>query len=180
MKAHFPPKNEDEEGLLDDLSEKNIGRHQAMMDYGLQQVNTIIFALGTGTLVLSISFISYLKNPPIHPIFLILAWVCFLLAIFGNLFSHWMTFKFADTSISLINASRKAGYSNSWEDTILTNNTINMLGKLSMPIFVGVLFFLVGGLLFLIIFVSSNLIAQGAIRQSDLQSNPISTQQLTR
>jgi hypothetical protein len=175
MKAHFPPKNDAEEDILDDLSEKNISRHQAMVDYGLQQVNTIIFALGTGTLVLSISFIAYLKNAPVHPILLILAWGCFLFAIFGNLLSHWMTFKFADTSINLINASRKGGYSRSWEETIQENKTINTLRKLSMPIFVGVLLCLVGGLLFLIIFVSSNLLAQSVIHQSDLTNSSSST-----
>jgi len=61
------------------LSIRNIDRHLKTSDYAFEEINKIIFVMATGTFVLSISFIGYMKVGMIHPILLIWAWI----------FLHW-------------------------------------------------------------------------------------------
>ena len=59
---------------LESISLKDFDGQQKVKDYVQSEINRIIFYLSTGIFVVSITFIGYLKNIPIHPYFLAISY----------------------------------------------------------------------------------------------------------
>lgn len=153
------------------LSMENLKLQQAQKDYATSELNKIIFIIGTGTFVLSISFIGYLKTSPEHPWLLIASWIFLVLAIAGNVLAHSFSAKVAERKIEHLNTSRISGFMPHWETLTESDKDIMWWRKYGAFITVFVWFSLAGGLLALLLFGGSNLLAQNAIKEAGINSH---------
>lgn len=144
---------------LEKLSLLDFENQQKVKDYAGNELNKIIFYLSTATFVLSISFIGYLKMEIIFPYILIASWICFIVAIGGQMYNHWISKKVAERKQSLINKSRSVGFYQLWQTMTESDVEISKLLKWANMIDKIVIFSLIFGLILLFIFGSNNLLA---------------------
>ncbi|MEN9614134.1 MAG: hypothetical protein RLZZ347_441 [Candidatus Parcubacteria bacterium] len=143
---------------LENISLKDFDGQQKVKDYVQSEINKIIFYLGTGTFVLSISFIGYLKNNLLHPKVLIVAWVCLALVILGQVIIHTLSKWVADKKQTLINKSRSSNFNHSWQDATTKDTEIIKWMKYASYLNIIILTLLLGGIIALLFFASSNLL----------------------
>ena len=170
----FPPRDEKDREYLENLSLRNHASEGEMQKYALSELNKIIFILGTGTFVLSISFIGYLKVEIVHPWFLIISWICFVGAISCNILAHLSTYHVSGKRMTAINKSRSSGFSKSWETE--DENAIERWKILGNVVNYTVFIFLATGMLFLLLFAGENLLTQNNLfKQSAIRTENTSS-----
>ncbi len=143
---------------FENLSLKDFDGQQKVKDYVQSEINKIIFYLSTGTFVISISFIGYLKNEPMLPWFLISTWFCFLIVIGTQILIHIFSKRIAEKKQILINECRENAFSYSWQNSIKMDPYINNLSKWASRLDIFGFILLVTGLIFLLVFASFNLL----------------------
>lgn len=89
-----------------DIAIRNISIFQEEQAYSTREIQKILFTLSTGTFVLSISFIGYVKTSLVDPGLLILAWVFLGLAIFWHTLLHYQAEEIARIKVRHANAAR--------------------------------------------------------------------------
>jgi len=155
---------EEKRKYFEELSLFDFKSQLAVVDYASSELNKIIFYLGTGTFVLSISFIGYLKTKILHPYVLIASWVCFIIVIVGQIINHRLSKKVANRKIDLINKSRVSGFTILWQnETNKDPDIIKWIGYAS-KIEKIVIFFLAIGLILLLSFGAINLLARNTFQ----------------
>lgn len=155
--SFIPPRNEKEKEYLEDLSLKNHKLQKDLLDTAVAELNKIIFVLATGTFILSISFIGYLKTEIVWPWLLIASWVCFAGALFCNIFAHLVTYTLSDKRLTAINNSRSSGFQKDWD--VENREDITKWKKKGKTVNYAVFIFLAAGILLLLIFGAGNLLA---------------------
>lgn len=159
---------------LERLSISNIDIHRETQAYGIEELNKIIFVVSTGTFVLSISFIGYLKTEVTHPWLLIFSWIFLILAITCNVAAHLITVFVADRRMTHLNTSRKRNYDPHWETLTADDKSMHWWIKQAKRINIAVWLFLSGGLFFLLWFGGSNLLVQNALyHEQNIQNKNI-------
>lgn len=146
---------------IHEINLRNFEAHEKSKQYGVSSINNIIFLISTGTFVLSISFIGYVKTILLHPKLLVLSWVLLAIAIAGNVVSHIVTIELAKRNQDLINnPSTFEPYApGSKDDRIIMN--WSTIGRWAFSV---VIVALAAGLLSLIVFGSVNLLHQNDLR----------------
>jgi hypothetical protein len=91
---------------FDSLTETSLYKQEERKQIANEQIQKIIFVIGTGTFVLSINFIAFLKTEISLPWVLISAWLFLMLTIASNLLYHRQHVIVANLKIKIINDQR--------------------------------------------------------------------------
>lgn len=120
QKGYLSPKQE----YLEKLSTDCIRLQHHLSEYGITEINKIIFSVGTGAFVISISLVAAIQANVVYPAALIASWIFLAISIVGNVFAHNITIWVADRNVKHINDSRASGFANSWEQAIENDKDI--------------------------------------------------------
>jgi hypothetical protein len=154
---------------LEMWSSKEIDDEQGVFMYAVREINKIIFAVGTGVLVLSITFIGQLQEVT-RPKLLVVSWLLLVGAVAGNGVAHWLTMQIAGKRIELISEWKSEGYPHKPSGInadISDNKGMKRLVRWMFPINIMVPVCLVFGILSLAIFASMNLMSKTEARQQE-------------
>ncbi len=145
-----------------EAAEKNFLMHHEIKNDAIKSINNIIFVVGTGTFVLSISIIGYFKTALAFPCLLIISWLCLLLAIIGNVAAQWYTVKASLRNQKLINQWINSGFKTpeKWNMDTSSDPEIKKFTRIGYKLSKWVVILLILGLFMLFAFVSINLIVQ--------------------
>ena len=160
------PLTEQRKEYLESLSLKAYEFQMGMRNYALSELNKIIFVLGTGTLVISISFIGYLKTIIVMPWLLIASWIFFVMAIASNISAHLITYRTSNKKMDAINQSRSSGFTTDWNTN--DDEESKKLKKWGQRINWVVFISLGAGMLFLLTFCAVNLLTQNQLRRQEV------------
>jgi hypothetical protein len=155
---------------LIEVTDRNLSMHQETKNISYKALNNIIFGVSTGTFVLSISLIGYLKTTIYFPILLVLAWVALIVAIIGNYYAHVLTISQSRRQMQLINGFRASGFQNAHmfdTDVVANDSELNQNVKVGRIANMAVLISLGLGLLFVFLFAAINLLAQNEVRKDE-------------
>jgi hypothetical protein len=157
---------------LEKLSARDFESQQKVKDYTGGELNRIIFYLSTGTFVLSMSFIGYLKTEVVYPYLLIWSWIFFSLAILGQMVGHWVSKQSADRRQVLINESRKSNFKTFYQETTDSDTLVKRYKKIGSISDILIVCFLILGISFLLFFGASNVLNRNNICNQISQQNP--------
>lgn len=161
------------------VSDRNHDRHMEVVLTSHKSMNSIIFVISTGTLVLSISFIGYIKTYLHHPWILILCWFSLMCSIGFNFYAHILSSNSSIRQIELLNEERKNGFLNgvNFNDVVDKDKKIIKIRKRAKMTNWIVITSLIVGLAALFFFGGINLLAQNAINKDaqDRLNAPIPT-----
>jgi hypothetical protein len=155
------------------VSDKNLDMHQETKNISHKAINNIIFAVSTGTLVVSITFIGNIKDNIIFSNILIISWLCLISTIALNFIAHRLMIKQSSKQIELLNEERKNKFShggNYVEEVVNENKELEKIVVLGQKVNVGVLITLSIGMLFLVWFVSLNLAQKSIDKKQNIES----------
>lgn len=96
------------------VSDANLKMHQETKNASYKILNNIIFVVSSGALVVSITFIGYLKLETLvlDRWILVMSWFFLILTILGNFFVHTLQIQESRRQITLINEWRGSGFPN--------------------------------------------------------------------
>lgn len=118
--------DKDRRDHLIDVSQRNLDKNTEVANNAFRSMNNIIFVVGTGAFVLTISFIGYIKIHIYSSWLLLISWVCFLITITFNFLAHWITAKMALRSNELVNEERRSGFSDNGDFNKKSDNDEKM------------------------------------------------------
>ena len=161
------------------VSDINQERQTELGNTAYRSMNNIIFVLSTGSFVLTISLIGYLKNYITHSYFLLISWCFLFLSITFNFLAHFVTAKIAERSFQLVNEERAHGfpYDGDFNKKIDTDDKIKKYRFRAKITTYVVLTSLPFAIITLIIFSWLNLISQNKI--NELNQNKPNTENIT-
>jgi len=140
---------------------RNFDRHQEIKSTTIKSLNNTIFLLSTGTFVLSMSLIAYLKSEIFYPRLLVLAWLFLLLAIAGSAWAQWCMASCSIQNQNLLNDWVKSAFTvpgPNWNMDTSKDEKIQKATKLGKFLTKLTIFFVVSGLLSLFFFASINIL----------------------
>lgn len=147
--------------------QKEEAAYQEIKNYHYRSILYTTLFIGTGTFVLSISFIGSITNVLVWPWALIAAWVLLVLSIASGIISHWLGVKITERVQDLLDNYRNSGYTDpkpDWDMDADNDKEVREKHSLRERFDLFTAFLLGAGLVALIIFASANLLAQNAIR----------------
>ncbi len=153
---------------LTELSDKNLSMHQERKNTSFKQQDKIIFIISTGTLVLSITFIGYLKTVIYWPHLLPAAWFFLVATVILNFVTHISIIRQARRQIEIINQWRETGFPDPMDfqkEKVDKDSQLNHIVRWTNRYEIATVTCLIVGLLFLFTFATLNLIAQNKVNQ---------------
>lgn len=162
----------------EEISRQNIAFQQKQVQESAKFINNIIFVVGTGTFVLSISFIGYLDTVILYPQLLVASWVFLFFAIVSTVASHAAAIFHSKRMIDLLNAHRSSGFKTEWNMVDSGGDEIYLrLAKWGNGLYIVAGLTLIAGLIFLIFFAAINFLALNEIRKYEKEHSVMPGQQ---
>lgn len=153
-----------------EVSDSNLSMHQETKNISYKAIDNMLFVVSTGTLVISISFIGYIKTYIHWPWLLIASWFFLIISVAINYTGHKLMIAQSKRQIDLLNEERRNKFIHSanydaevvrkdakMNEIILWGNRANTWGVI----------FLCLGLLSLLFFGGINLLAQNEINKQN-------------
>ncbi len=138
--------------------------YQELKNYHYRSIHNIIFAIGTGTFVLSISFIGNLSSPLEIPLVLVASWFLLVCSIVLKIYSHQLAQHIASLCQTVLEEHIMKGYSNpNFNVNNPTSPEIEKLEKKRGEVDNLTLIFIGFGIFALLLFASANLLAQNIV-----------------
>lgn len=145
----------------------NFHMHQEVKQSALKAFHNTIFVIGTGTFVLSVSFIGYLKVEILWPCLLILTWILLILSIGSDTFMTWCTVRCSLRDQNLLNKWTASNFTDppNWNMDSSSDEKIKTYTRWIYRSEKIAVASLLSALVSLVIFASINLLAQNEVRR---------------
>lgn len=148
-----------------EVSQSNLDMHQETKNISYKAINNILFAVGSGTFVLSINFLIGINAPLKWPALLIVSWGLLICSIVGNMMVHLFTIQQTVEQINLNNQWRTSNFAVDIEVMASNNPRLQEVAKWGNRISWIAISTLIVGIVCLTIFVSANFLAQNDSRR---------------
>ncbi len=140
-----------------EVAQRNFDMHQNTKNIAYKALDNVLFVLATGTLVISMGYISNTKTEIIHPFILFGSWLIFICSIISIIFYYGWTIKESNRQQYLLKEQSKLRFPANYQETIENDQELEYISKKRNFCLRSTIFLIIAGMFSLFLFIVVNI-----------------------